>query len=351
MNWLESKYIQLVGSSLLLFKPLKSNLWNFRCPVCGDSEKDRTKTRGYIYYDTEKNRYKFKCHNCGANRTFVWLLKYLNPDLHREYKLEYIKEMGFSKKRPAPVKNPVRRRKQTGQSTGQSDDVKLPKLLKNLECVADLPTGHLVRKYVANRKIPKATWKRLYWAEQMKDVADMIPGYEETYFDAHPRLLLPFIANDGVLSHIQGRGIGDKVKPGSRYYTLECEIGYPKVFGVDQLDESKTKYVVEGPIDSLFIDNCAGMGGSDMPWDVFTPDTTVFVFDNEPRSPIITKKMLDAVKRGFGVCVWSNIISQKDINDIVKSGRSKDWLTDYITNHTYRGMKAKMAISKYSIRK
>lgn len=349
MSWLESKYINILGPSLNLFKPLKSNLWNFRCPICGDSEKDRTKCRGYIFFDQENNRYKFKCHNCGENMKFTWFLKTHNPELYKEYKLEYVKEMGFNRKKrskPSPT-----RKKRTGQSTGQSDRAKVPKLLQNFECVADLPTGHMVRKYVANRKIPKATWSRLYWADEMKDVADKLTGYEETYFDPHPRLLLPFISKDGVLSHIQGRGIGDKVKKSARYYTLECEIGYPKIFGLDQLNDSKTKYVVEGPIDSLFLDNCAGMGGSDMPWNIFSPDSTVFVFDNEPRSPIITKKMLEAVKRGFGVCVWGTNISEKDINDIVKSGRSKTWLQDYITNHTFRGMKAKMAISKYSIRK
>lgn len=350
MSWLESKYIHIVGPSLQLFKPLKVNLWNFRCPICGDSEKDRTKCRGYIYFDSEKNRYKFKCHNCGANHTFTWFLKYINPDLHKEYKLEYVKEMGFSKRKR--TKKPVTsQKKRTGHKTGQTTTRKVPKLLQNFECVADLPTGHLVRKYAASRKIPKSQWSRLYWANEMKDVADHLAGYEETYFDSYPRLLLPFITKDGILSHIQGRGIGDKVKKGARYYTLECEIGYPKVFGMDQLNDDKTKLVVEGPIDSLFLDNCVGMGGSDMPWDLFSPDSTVFVFDNEPRSPIITKKMTEAAKRGFGVCVWGNNITQKDINDIAKSGRSKQWMHDYITDHTFRGMKAKMAISKYSIRK
>lgn len=345
MSWLESKYIHLCASSLSLFKQTNTNTWNFRCPLCGDSESDSTKCRGYIFYDSAIDRYRYKCHKCGESILFTTLLKTINQDLFHDYKLEYIKEMGFSKKRPTIKQHTVKKKKP------KISNKDVPKLLLNLECVDDLPIGHLVRKYVAARKIPKSEWSRLYWSTKMKDVADMLDGYDDTYFDPHPRLLLPFIAKDGVLSHIQGRGIGDDVSKGSRYYTLECESGYPKIFGLDKIDNNLTTYVVEGPIDSLFLDNCVGMGGSDLPWGEFSPDTTVFIFDNEPRSPIITKKMADAYKRGFGLCVWSNNIHEKDINDIVKSGKSKPWLMDYISTHTYRGLKAKMALSKYAIKR
>jgi len=39
MNHIDSKFIGLISSRLEKFKRVKSNLYNFRCPICGDSKK------------------------------------------------------------------------------------------------------------------------------------------------------------------------------------------------------------------------------------------------------------------------------------------------------------------------
>ena len=49
MDLVDSKYVGLVSSRLLKFKRVKPNLYNFRCPICGDSKKQKSKARGYIY--------------------------------------------------------------------------------------------------------------------------------------------------------------------------------------------------------------------------------------------------------------------------------------------------------------
>lgn len=353
MSWLEAKYIPMVGAQLSLFKMLRPSLWNFRCPYCGDSEKDATLCRGYIYFDHEKGCYKYKCHNCGAGEKFIWFLKENNQTLYQDYKLECIKETGMSKKRPEKserVKH--KRRRLSSKKEDVVEKTQIPKKLSEFERVSDLKSSHIAVKYVKSRCIPKSSWKDLWFAEDMKHVADVVGGYDDTYFDSSPRLLLPFITQDGVMSHIQGRGIGDRVKKSSRYYTLECEIGYPKVFGLNRVNFKKRAYVVEGPIDSLFLDNYLGMGGSDIPWELFDKNSTTFIFDNEPRSPIITKKMNQVIKLGYSVCIWGKNIQYKDINDIImKGGKSPEWLQEYIDSHTYRGSKAKLKISQYAIRR
>lgn len=343
-SWIDTKYIQMVGVQLLLFKKKRNDLWNFRCPICGDSEKDRTKARGYIF--NHKGDYLYKCQNCGDSRPFVSLLKYVSPELHKQYKMEMFKENSGGKSRKVSKKPTFKRRDRPKPKV--KPKVRVPKELEGMKPVSELPEDHFVVQYVLGRGIPKKRWGGLFWSKNMRFIADRIGGYDDTRFDNFPRLLLPFINREGKLTHIQGRAIGDDVPKGSRYYTLEVDEA-PKVYGMHRIDDSQIVKVVEGPIDSLFLTNCAGMGGADVPWDMFDPNNTVFVWDNEPRSKQIVKRMKEAVARGFSVCVWGSNVRQKDINDMVLSGRSPEWLDNYITDHTFRGLKAKMAISQYEI--
>ena len=90
MDLVDSKYIGMISSRLQKFKRVKDNLYNFRCPICGDSQKNKNKTRGYIYQ--VKNNTNFKCHNCGASMSFNNLLKEIDVSLHKQYTLEKFKE-------------------------------------------------------------------------------------------------------------------------------------------------------------------------------------------------------------------------------------------------------------------
>ena len=90
MDIIDSKYIGLISSRLQKFKRVKSNLYNFRCPICGDSQKHKNKARGYLYQI--KTNTNFKCHNCGASLSFNNFLKQIDTTLHKQYTLEKFKE-------------------------------------------------------------------------------------------------------------------------------------------------------------------------------------------------------------------------------------------------------------------
>ena len=90
MNHVDSKFINLLSAKLQKFKRVKSNLYNFRCPICGDSQKNKSKTRGYLY--SVKADVNFKCHNCGASMTFSSFLKQQDPILHKQYVFERFKD-------------------------------------------------------------------------------------------------------------------------------------------------------------------------------------------------------------------------------------------------------------------
>ena len=90
MIHIDAKYISLVSARLGKFKRTKNNLYTFRCPYCGDSKKNKNKTRGYLYQ--VKTDFNFKCHNCGLSRSFTNFLKDQDPQLYDQYVLERYKE-------------------------------------------------------------------------------------------------------------------------------------------------------------------------------------------------------------------------------------------------------------------
>jgi len=90
MNLVDSKYIGLISSRLEKFKRVKAGLYNCRCPICGDSQKNKSKARGYIY--TMKNGANYKCHNCGASMTLGNFIKQLDVTMHKAYVMDRFKD-------------------------------------------------------------------------------------------------------------------------------------------------------------------------------------------------------------------------------------------------------------------
>ena len=82
MSYIDSKYLNIIGPQLLKFKKKGDFLWNFRCPYCGDSEKSRTKARGYVF--RKKNDLFYKCHNCGVGATLGNLIKHVDSKIHND---------------------------------------------------------------------------------------------------------------------------------------------------------------------------------------------------------------------------------------------------------------------------
>ena len=89
-SYIDVKYINLCSSFLEKFKQKHTNLWNFRCPICGDSKKSSTKCRGFVY--EKRNKYFYKCHNCNYGTSFNKFLEKISPALHKDYITEQYKE-------------------------------------------------------------------------------------------------------------------------------------------------------------------------------------------------------------------------------------------------------------------
>ena len=325
--FLDRNFLFQLSPRLGKFTRKKDDLYNFRCPLCGDSQKDKSKTRGYVY--RKANDYFYMCHNCGVSTTFYNFLKQVDPHLHAEYLMERYRDRQSANSHPTtPVIDVVKVQQQIPESK-----IKLP-------TIESLPDDHFAKVYVNSRKIPEKFLTELYYAEDFsKFVASQ--GIDKKIPENDKRLVIPFYDKEKNLIAFQGRSLTDSK---IRYITIKLTEDTKKVFGADRVNTENMIYVVEGPIDSLFISNAVATADSHLEaiTDVFDKSNVVLVFDNEPRNKEILKQIERAIDNHFNVVIWPDMIEDKDINDMILSGFSSEELEDIMEKCNYNNLRAKM---------
>ena len=326
-SYIDIKYVSLISPYLTQFKKKGDALWNFRCPYCGDSQKSRTKARGFVY--RKKNDLFYKCHNCGVGTTLGKLIEYLDSKTYNDYIMERYKT-GSNTITPEPefkFDEPVFRKKD---------------VLSSLKSIKDLDPEHPARKIVEDRKIPKEALKDLFLCDAFyKFTNTLIPNKFPSLDGDHPRLLIPFRDDKGEIFAYQGRAFG-KEQP--KYITIKLKDD-SKIFGLDKVDRDKHIYVVEGPLDSLFLENSLAVGGSE--FSDLPKENTTIVFDNEPRNREISKNISDTINKDYSVCLWPEHNTYKDINDMILGGMTPDSIMEQIKEHTYSGASAKLRFAEW----
>ena len=333
-DYIDTKYLNLLSSQLEQFKRKNDTLWNFRCPYCGDSQTNKNKARGYVF-QIEGN-YIFKCHNCGHGASLPNLIKHINPQLHKEFVFE--KFAGNKpKENSAKTKTELKfKKKPAYQKTA----------LKELKKISQLRSDHPAKLWVEKRLIPNSKHYKLYYAPKFFEFAKKFAPekYGEIKKD-EPRLIIPFVDANGELIAFQGRAFG---KSDLRYITVKVNKEAPKIFGLDTINRNEPVYVVEGPIDSLFLDNAVAMGGADLSnKEAIGTDNLIFVMDNEPRNKDIINRIDKLINENYKVVIFPDYIKEKDINDMVMSGRSVLEISDIISNSVYLGMGGNTRLSEW----
>ena len=327
MSYLDAKYIGLISTRLEKFKKVREGLYNFRCPYCGDSSRNKNKTRGYIY--RTKADYNFKCHNCGMSRSFTYFLKDRDRPLYDEYVLERYKEGISGKGTVTPEPNFI-----FDQPKFRDKDI-----CDELTKVSELNTTHPAKRYLVDRGIPEEHLKRLYFCPKFKEWTNKHKKIFRDTNNDDDRIIIPLRDSDGNLFGYQGRSLDPNNR--MRYITIMLE-DKPKLYGLDRVNAKETVYIVEGPFDSLFICNSIAMCGSDVYLGDWGIDNRVWIYDNEPRNEQIVSKISDTIDRGDSVVIWPSGINQKDINDMVMSGLD---VQNVIECNTYSGLEAKLKLN------
>lgn len=333
-NYLESKYLNLLSPQLLLFKRKNDNLYNFRCPYCMDSQTNLNKARGYVF--VKENSMIFKCHNCGHGASINNLLKHVNPTLHKEYVMERFKD---TDRKPVSPKT-----KTEFRFKKKANYLKTP--LGKLKKISQLAVGHKARNYILSRGIPTNYHYKLFYAPKFYEFVNLCePGkFPNIKFD-EPRIIIPFIDKEENLIGFQGRALG---KSDLKYITIMLEPDSPKIFGLDTVDFREEVRVVEGPIDSMFVENAIAMAGADVSGlDMITANYN-FIYDNEPRNTQIVRRIRKTIDRNHSVTIFPHNIKEKDINDIYLSGKGLDEIQEVISSNTFKGLAAKAKLSEWS---
>lgn len=328
-SFIDVKYIQLISPRLVLFARKKADLYNFRCPYCGDSQKRRNKARGYLF--KVKNDFVFKCHNCGMGRTLANFLKDQDTFLHDQYVMEKFKDGKTGKGTTVP--NPVFNFQEPKFFRKSEKEI-------DLEKVSDLNSSHPAREYLENRGIKDLDYfyycpKFKAWTNNQKKIFDNLKQDSE-------RIIIPFKDKEGNLFGYQGRSLAPKAK--LRYITIMLDEEQPKIFGLDKVKEDNTVYIVEGPFDATFLENSVAMAGSDADVRSFGWNDYVWIFDNEPRNREIVARIDKTIQRGDKVVIWPKNIQQKDINDMVLAGLDAQSL---VKCNVYSGLEATLKLNDW----
>ena len=326
--YLDQKYLSLISNRLPLFAKKKDNLYNCRCILCGDSVKKVRKARGYFF--PHKNSLMYKCHNCDASMFFSTFLKSMDESLYQQYSFENYAE---GKPLTAVAKEEIKFEQPVFKT---KEETLLDKILDRLDT---LPDDNEAVKFCLDRKIPREKFNRLYFIDNVKKVVQLNESYKELIKTEEPRLILPFFDDLGQLSGITCRALRGEAL---RYITVKVKEQTPLIFGVNEIDSSKPVYVVEGPIDSLFLDNAIAVASSALGKvkQLKTSDVEyVMVFDNQPRNKELCAIMNKAISSDYKIVIWPQTIQEKDINDMVLANRN---VSKIIKENTFQGLEAKM---------
>ena len=335
MTFIDQKYLNIISPQLKQFKPKGNNLWNFRCPYCGDSKKSQTKARGFVYQ--KKNDLFYKCHNCGVGTTLGKLIQHVDSKTYDDYILERYRK-GVKTNNPEPefkFNAPVFKKD----------------IFKSLRSISELATTHPARGLVEARGIPEKFLNDLYLCESFyKFTNTLVENKFPSLSGDHPRLMIPFRNEEGEIFAYQGRAFGKEIP---KYITIKLDEDADKIYGLDRADKDKQIYVVEGPIDSMFLDNCIAVAGADFskPLSIggrlmLNGELTI-IFDNEPRNKEICKQIEKTISQGRNVVIWPDSMKHKDINDMILAGYSKKDIQQIITENTFQTASASLRFAEW----
>jgi len=328
---IDLKYALFLSPRFEKFQRKSDYLFNVRCPLCGDSRKNKNKMRGYIY--RKDNDLFYKCHNCGAGMSIGNLIKQMDGSIYKEYTLERYKsgEINGANTRSQIFKIPSPR----------FGKIELP-TFETAERCDSLSDKHFCKIYLTRRQIPTACHSKLYFTANYKKFCDEVYPSHDKDITPDARLIIPFFDEYNNLIAVSGRALVTSDER-LRYVTVRTNESEDKlIYGMDRIDLTQPVKIVEGPIDSLFLKNCVASGDSSLAITSknINANKKILIFDNEPRNREIISLMEKAIKSMNYVVIWPDEIKQKDINEMVMARISTDEIETIISNNTFYGLEA-----------
>lgn len=340
--WIDQEFAERVFMALPKYRkiPGASYKLNARCPVCGDSRTDPNKARFWCYGGSTGSL-RLKCYNCDYSDWFNKYLKEHEPEMYREYLFEKKKEQ-ISYKPSSSVQKPVIK-----------EEKKTPVIEKLQYCerLDSLPETHPIINYVKHRMIPRGKWDRLWFTNDWPKLVNSVNPGTYKFEKNEPRLVIPIFNKENKIESFQGRALLKAQSGQFKYMTIKAYPEATKIYGDDTVNPGKMVFFLEGPLDSLFVENgMAITGGSLSLSEVPYPHNRAWIMDHEPRKEDTIKRMEKLVRSGEKVVFWDKAPwKSKDINDmIMKEGATVEQINDYVRNNIASGLSAKLRLKSYA---
>ena len=338
-NTIELKHaISQLFSKVQQFKRKSHNSWNFRCPVCGDSDKSKTKARGNIYQNS-KGGFSFKCFNCGESKSVQQFLKENFKELYDEYRMAIFKDRKEQEQQQRAIYKPA---------TDYFDKTLLTPAEKVLAA----------RIYLAGRMIPEDKWKYFYYCKKVGSFirANRGDGKYDKIKDEGEFLVTPIInwitsTDREVVQSVCCRNIS-KDPNALRYIHAKFrdDCLYDQViWGLNEIDKSRPIICCEGIFDAIFLDNAIALLTSVKTVKGYDNCQLVYLLDNEPRNKDIVKIAEKHAHEGRTISILPSKYLEygKDINDFIKNNCSVQDIQKDILMNTYSGPRAILEIQKW----
>ena len=317
MLWIDKKYVGLVSSRLNRFKQKSDTLWSFRCPLCGDSQKDAKKTRGFLYVN--KDSIWFKCHNCSRSLSLGYFLKNIDVSLYNAYNLE----------------------KFEGKNSNTNfDKPKVSNFLKteSLLDIGAIPARKSIRAmdYLHSRRIPENRIDDLFYIRDFSQLSLLNRQYEGRLL-SEERIIIPFISKSNEMFGLTGRSIGS----GKRYVNIKLSEG-KMFYGFQHINFKEPIYACEGAFDSMFLQNCIAVLNSGL----HSMKNYILIFDNEPRNKDIIKNMRKALDTNK-MLIWPSEWKYKDINEAIIDGVSQKDIQELVYKNVFEKLELRMKFERW----
>lgn len=346
----DTQYLNRISGHLEGFVHVKGDLYNCRCIICGDSQTNKHKKRGYFHpVDDHLNYF---CHKCGeedsAMKFSTFLEKYF-PDMHAEYIRDLYFQKGGNRNKRAEPKKKVHKASQLKTVTFGKKEIRgseQDNILGTMMRVDQLSDDHICYRYVVDRAIPHDKHHLLYYAKSFRDQClSLCEDDPELKLPNDERLIIPFFDSRGELKAVQGRALDPNAE--IRYMTVKKNQHISKTYGDERVDTRRVNLVVEGPIDSLFLPNCRATADADL---MTIPDNnTIYIPDNQYRERTICRRIEKMIDAGVKVVLFPQHIKHKDINDLChpkKGNMSRHELMQLIASNVYSGLSAKLKFAQ-----
>lgn len=344
-------YLRLLSLNLTKFKENQDGVWNCRCPVCGDSKKDKNKARGYFF--RHEGGIVYKCHNCSYSSSLLTLIKNHFRHLYNEI----LMDMYSSKEKEKKALTEEVRGVLEGYEKQRVKHMRVNDYLKGYKTFNLVADDNPLKQYLINRGLADYL-DRFYYIPNTREFIKDVEHYKNRgQIGDLAGIGIPHFSQDKTrLEFMQLRYIEGDVR--KRYITFRIEAleSTTKVFGLERLNfDAKYISITEGAFDSLFADNCIATSGISDYKNVIklldskgvSREKIRYIIDTDWKyNKQVRKSLNDIVSMGCSVVILPKHIHEKDLNDMILGGLSRPELNDMLDEYTYNGLGANLAMAK-----